>query len=127
MKKETKTWLKQAEEHYADAVYLYEGSRYSASVFFCHQALEKILKACVVEFADKVPPKIHQLDKIANEAKLKIPQDWLEDLAEITRHFWKVRYPDFRKYVYTNKQVANPTLQRTEEIYQWILKQLNQK
>ena len=127
MKEETEAWLAQAEEHFGDALYLYEGSRYSASVFYCHQALEKILKACIVEFANKVPSKIHQLDKIAREASLKLPKSWEKDLAEITRHFWRVRYPDFRKYVYSNKQAAEPTVKKTREIYQWIFKKLNQQ
>ena len=127
MKKETKLWLTQAREHFKDALYLYDGSRYSACVFFCHQALEKILKACVVEFGNKVPSKVHQLDKIVREANLKLPKGWEVDLAEITRHFWKVRYPDFRRYVYTNKESAGPTIKKTKEIYQWILKKLNQQ
>jgi len=52
MKKETVIWFEQAEEHYSDAMFMYENSRYSGSVFFCHQALEKILKAAIVEFAN---------------------------------------------------------------------------
>jgi HEPN domain-containing protein len=127
MKKETKLWLKQAEEHYKDALYLYKGGRYSACVFFCHQALEKILKACVVEFADKIPSKIHKLDRIAKEAKLDLSKKRTIALAEITRHFWKVRYPDFRRYVYTNKKSAKPTLEKTKEIYLWILNKLNRQ
>lgn len=127
MKKEAKVWFNQAEEHFQDALYLYQGSRYSACVFYCHQALEKILKACIIEFANKVPAKIHQLEKIAAEAGLELSQNWQKDLAEITRHFWKVRYPDFRRYVYTNKKAAEPTLVKTKEIYQWISNKLNQQ
>jgi len=127
VKKEAEVWFKQAEEHYKDALYLYEGRRYSACVFFCHQALEKILKACVVEFANKVPRKVHQLDSIARDAGLKLPKGWEEELAEITRHFWRVRYPDFRRYVYTNRASAQPTVEKTKEVYQWILNKLNQK
>lgn len=127
MKKEAEIWFKQAEEHFKDAIYLYEGKRYGACVFFCHQALEKILKACVVEFANKIPRKIHQLDSVVKEAGLELPKNWAEDLAEITRHFWRVRYPDFRKYVYTKKVSAQPTVEKTKEIYQWTLNKLNQK
>jgi len=127
MKEETKSWLLQAEENFDTAIYLYEGHRYSACVFYCHQALEKLLKACVVEFANKLPRKIHQLDQIARESGLDLPKEWEEDLAEITRHFWRVRYPDFRKYVYTKKESAEPTVKKTKEIYLWIYKKLNRK
>ena len=127
MKKETKLWFKQAEENYKDALYFYKGGRYSACVFFCHQALEKILKACVVELVGKTPSKIHKLDIITKEAKLDLSESWITSLAEITRHFWKVRYPDFRRCVYTNKKSAKPTLEKTKEIYSWILNKLNQQ
>ena len=126
MKEETKMWLDQAKEHYDDAFYLYKGSRYSAAVYSCHQALEKLLKACIVEFKNKVPGKIHQLDRLATEAGLDLPKRWDEDLAEITRHFWKVRYPDFRRFVYTNKEKARPTVEKTKEIFIWVSKKLNQ-
>lgn len=124
MKEETKLWFEQAEENISDAMYLYKGSRYSATVYFCHQALEKILKACIIEFKNKIPPKIHQLDKLAHDTSLKFSKESLEKLAETTRHFWRIRYPDFRAFVYTDKKIVDPTYQFTLKIYQWIKKKL---
>lgn len=126
MKAETADWLAQAKEHYDDAIYLYDGSRYAMTVYCCHQALEKLLKACIVEFAGKVPSKIHNLDALATEAGLDITNERKEDLAEITRHFWRVRYPDFQAHVYTSKEKIDPTVSKTKEIYLWILNRLNQ-
>ena len=125
MKKETELWLDQAKEHYEDAIYLYRGSRYSAAVYFCHQALEKILKACIVENKNKIPEKIHQLDRLAKNAGLDLPSGWDEDLAEITRHFWRVRYPDFRRFVYKSKKQVEPTIDKTKEVFLWVLEKLN--
>lgn len=122
MKEETQSWFLQAEEHYQDALYLYQGSRYSLSVYSCHQALEKILKAAIVEFAGKLPSKSHNLDALAKESTLALPSDWYEELAEITRHFWRVRYPDFQKYSYTSREKVEPTISKTKEIYLWIKK-----
>lgn len=127
MKSETKFWIDQAKEQYDDALYLYDGSRYSMAVYCCHQALEKILKAAIVEFAGKTPPKSHNLDALARETTLPFEEPWLTDLAEITRHFWRVRYPDFQQYVYTSKEKVEPTIQKTKELYLWISKQFNQK
>lgn len=87
--------------------------------------LEKLLKAAIVQFANVVPPKIHNLDALARQTTLDFPDRWYEDLAEITRHFWRVRYPDFRKYVYTTKEKVEPTLSKTKEVYTWILSKLN--
>lgn len=127
VKREANHWLEQAQEHYDDALYLFDGSRYSASLYFAHQALEKILKACVVEFKNRVPPKIHQLDKLAKDAGVQLPKGWGVDLAEITRHFWRVRYPDFRRFVYKSKEDVEPTIEKTKEVFTWILNKLSQK
>lgn len=124
MKDEAKAWAEQAEESLKDARYLYTGSRYSMAVYCCHQALEKILKACIVQFANQLPPKSHNLDALARQTTLEFPNSWLEDLAEITRHFWRVRYPDFQKYVYTSKDSIEPTYTKTQEIFIWIKQQL---
>lgn len=100
MKSEAKLWFDQAKEHFDDMVYLYKGRRYSMSVYCAHQALEKILKAVIVENIHMTPPKIHNLDALARQTKLDFPDPWYEDLAEITRHYWRIRYPDFQQFVY---------------------------
>ena len=127
MKQETKIWLEQAKEHFEDMEYLYDGRRYSMAVYCAHQTLEKILKAAIIEITNTAAPKIHKLDELARLAKLDIPKTWLEDLAEITRHFWRVRYPDFQAHVYTSKEKINPTIKKTQEVYLWILKKLNRQ
>ena len=58
------------------------------------------------------------------QTTLKFPENWLEDLAEITRHFWRVRYPDFQKFVYTSKETVEPTYSKTQEVFTWIKQQL---
>ncbi len=126
MKPETKNWLDQAKEHYEDMEYLYNGSRYSMAVYCAHQALEKVLKAVIVELTNTVPPKMHKLDELARLSTLPLEKAWLDDLAEITRHFWRVRYPDFQAYTYTSKEKVKPTIEKTKEVYLWILTQLNQ-
>lgn len=125
MKEEVEVWFEQAEEHYSDAIFMYENSRYSGAVFFCHQALEKILKAAIVGFAHQAAPKSHALEYLFSLTTLKSPKkNWPEILAEITRHFWKVRYGDYRKYKYTSKEKVEPTIISTKEIYLWVKKQL---
>lgn len=126
MKAESTNWLKLAREHYEDALYLFSGGRYSLCVYCCHQALEMILKGAIVEFVGKVPPKIHSLDLLARETSLTLPAKWYEDLAEITRHYWRVRYPDFRQFVYTSKDKVEPTLTKTKEVFLWISNKLDQ-
>lgn len=125
MKEEVKIWFDQAEEHFSDAIFMYENSRYSGAVFFCHQALEKILKAAIVEFTNQAPPKSHALEYLFSLTTLKPQKNkWPELLAEITRHFWRVRYGDYRKYKYTSKEKVVSTIDSTKTIYLWVKKQL---
>jgi len=49
MRSETKRWLNLAEDDYKNALLLWENRRYGATVFFYQQAIEKILKAYIVE------------------------------------------------------------------------------
>lgn len=125
---EINLWLEQAKEHWQDANWLLEGRRYSLCLYSCHQTLEKILKAAIVRLKSQVPPKGHQLENLARLSGIKLPKEsWNEDLAEITRHFWRVRYPDFRRMIYTSKEKVMPTCDKTKEIYLWLVKELSKK
>ena len=126
MKEEANLWLTQAQEHFDDAIYLFNGSRYSLAVYCCHQALEKILKAVIVEKLNQVPSKSHNLDALARESQLEIPSDWYTDLAEITRFFWRVRYPDLQQVSLSSKEKVQPTIDKTKEVFVWIKTQLEQ-
>lgn len=127
LKTETSLWLSQASGHWKDANWLLEGRRYSACVYSCHQTLEKALKGAIVEKKEKIPSKGHQLQDLAIEAGLSLPEGWGEELSKITRDFWRVRYPDFRRVVYTSKQKILPIFETTEEIYIWLQKELSKK
>lgn len=123
---EANRWLEQAKEHWKDVNWLLEGRRYSACLYFCHQTLEKALKGAIVQIQGKIPSKSHHLDSLAKESGIKISEDWFADLAEITKHFWRVRYPDYQKAVYTSKVKIMPTYLKTKEIYLWLLKKISQ-
>ena len=125
LKPESVLWIEQSKEHWKDVQWLIEGRRYSASLYSCHQTLEKLIKAAIVENKNKIPSKGHQLESLIRESGTELPKkSWYEDLAEITRHFWRVRYPDFRRHVYTTKAAVSPTYEKTKEIYLWLLKHL---
>lgn len=122
MKPESQIWYEQAEEHHNDAEFCLEGSRFGLSLYCYHQALEKILKAAIVEFANKIPLKSHQLDYLLKETKLPIdnPQ-WFEELAKITQHFWRIRYPDIRlTKTYSSKEKIKIIVKSFEEVYIWV-------
>jgi len=126
MKPDSKIWYEQAEEHYRDAEFCLKGARYGLSLYCYHQALEKILKAAIVEFVNKIPSKSHQLDFLLKETKLSVdnPQ-WFEELAKITQHFWRIRYPDIRlTKTYSSKARIKNIVKSFEEIYLWVKNKL---
>lgn len=126
MKVDTKVWYEQAEEHIKDAVFCLDGARYGLSLYCYHQALEKMLKAAIVEFTDKIPPKSHQLDFLLKETKLAVDDaQWFEELAKITQHFWRVRYPDIRlTKAYSSKEKIKVIVKHFEEVYLWVKNKL---
>lgn len=69
MKPTTNEWLEIAAEDLDTAEAMYEGGRYLYACFEAQQATEKALKA-VLQEAVKVPPKVHNLITLANEAGL---------------------------------------------------------
>jgi len=49
MKKDTKNWVLLAEEDLKDAKIMYENKRYAKACYFAQQAIEKYLKAFLIE------------------------------------------------------------------------------
>ena len=126
MKVDTKVWYEQAEEHIKDAEFCLNGARYGLSLYCYHQALEKILKVAIVEFINKIPPKSHQLDFLLKETKLTVDNiRWFEELAKITQHFWRIRYPDMRlTSAYSSKEKIKTIVKSFEEVYLWVKNKL---
>lgn len=125
MKEETRLWLKQAEDNFKTAKTMLKSYRYGYTCFCSQQALEKILKAAIIELTDKRPAKTHDLIKLLEDSTLELPQKWQEVLEEMGRHYFRVRYPDMHKGFYTTPKIAKETLTTMEEIYQWIKKRLS--
>ena len=123
MKKETKLWLDYANESYEDSLYNWKGHRYGNTAFCCQQALEKILKAILVE-KGILPPKSHDLIRLVKLAKLKLNAKQAEELNALTRHYFIVRYPDLNRKFYRNKKVTEKALNMLKEYYIWFQKEL---
>jgi hypothetical protein len=66
------------------AKYLLKTRRYVYGIFMCHLTIEKLLKACVTEFTEKFPPKIHELDKLARLAGIEFPPELAPFVLELS-------------------------------------------
>lgn len=98
MKSATKEWLKFVEADWQAVKILFAngqkmGSAYLICVFHCHQAVEKTLKALLIELG-VVVPKIHDLVRLSELADVQLPEKFQRFIKEINPHYLPLRYPD---------------------------------
>ena len=122
MKDITNVWLKIAKEDYDTAFYLYDGARYPQALYFLCQSLEKLLKAILVESSEKTPQKTHRLENIAVEIDTNFDKSLLLDLEEFSKHYGRVRYPDFSQEMYSTKIKVSPMFDKGKELYECLKK-----
>jgi len=105
----------QAEDDYKTAKAMFRTHRWGYTCFCSQQALEKIFKGAIIELVNKRPPRSHDLVKLAKESSLELLKSDFEILDEITQHYFRVRYPDVYKKIYSNEKVAKTTFEQTEK------------
>ena len=92
-------------------------------LFFAHLALEKLLKAHVCRQTQDLPPRIHNLTRLAELAALSLDQTQVDILAEMNVFNLEGHYPDLSVSPLSKKE-AKSYLRRAEEVYQWLTSQL---
>jgi len=126
LKSQTRTWIEMAEndlDFARDILRHHQRPFYSAH--FCHQAIEKMLKAIVQERTGEVPPRTHNFNLLCKNAGLVLPEDMADILHSLSPHYIGTRYPEdiqklYRKYT---EEYVSGMFNRTETLYKW-LKQL---
>jgi len=104
-----------------------QGSAYQITVFHCHQAIEKILKAYLIE--NDIPlHKTHDLTYLRSASRIKFPSKWIFFIDTLNPHYLYPRYPDlpFRpSFTFTyNRQNVLSILGKTEKLYLWLEKKI---
>jgi len=122
MKKEVKNWLDSAQYDLGTAEYMFKTGRYIYTIFMCHLAIEKLLKAKVLEITNETPPKTHSLRYLLKLSNLKPAEEMLEFISKLSDVSIVTRYPeDFEEMRKTYDQgVAEKYLTGTKEAFQWI-------
>lgn len=126
MNPQVKNWLDSARYDLETAQHMYKSGRYIYTIFFCHLALEKILKAKAQEVTGKLPPKTHNLRYLLNLSTLEVPEDILEFLSKLSDVSIPTRYPeDFTKLLDAyDKRKVSEYKDKTKEAFEWIRKSL---
>ncbi|MCC7291748.1 MAG: HEPN domain-containing protein [Phycisphaerales bacterium] len=95
-------------------------------VFCCQQAVEKALKALIVERTGEMPPRLHNLPRLAEEAGIDIDECGLTFLSRLTGFYIQTRYPDDLQRLSSSATEASATsvLKETGKTTQWLLSML---
>ncbi len=122
MKKDVQNWLDSARYDLETAEHLFQAGRYIYTIFMCHLALEKALKAKVEEITDKEPPKTHDLNYLINLSGLSLDRDTVRFVSRLSNLSVVTRYPrDFQAMLNDfSRERAEAALSRTIEVFQWI-------
>jgi len=122
LKSHTKEWLFFADNDLQTARSLLKSRRYIYTLFCCQQTIEKMLKALITERKDIVPPRLHNLVRLAQIAELVMSNQEIEFLDRLSDFYIKTRYPETiaKLQVIAKRERALATVKETERYYLWI-------
>lgn len=128
MREIIKKWLEFAEKDLKVANELFKRQYWDYCVLMCHQAIEKILKAHIIE-RSSIPKKTHDLVSLYRESKLELPENWRIFIKNLSSHYMPPRYPDiaYKTKIIYNQEIATNFLKETKEIFKWLKNKLDQK
>ena len=118
-------WCRGAKEDWRVGIRLLRMKSSRHAFFFIHLALEKMLKAHCCAAKEGAVPRIHSLTLLADGARLRLPADMLEFLAEFNRFNIICRYPEHDDPVPRGREAAR-FLKQAREVFRWLTRQLSE-
>ncbi len=122
MDKDIRYWINLSRYDINTAKAMLTGRRYLYVLFTCQQAIEKMLKALVVQNTGSFPPKIHDLVKLLTIAGIEAPVKKKEFLAKLNHYYLETRYPaelsEISKLI--KRQTALDIFNETRKILAWL-------
>jgi len=106
-------------DNYRTMESLYKSKRYSACLFFGHLVLEKALKVLVTIKTKDHPPRIHNLLRLVELAKVELSEKELDLLSDVNEFNLEARYPEVKYQFYKkcNKSFTDPYYQPIKKLY----------
>lgn len=119
-------WIEQAEYDLETANAMFAACRYTYVLFCCQQAVEKSVKAIIVERTNELPPRIHSLPRLVELGNIIANADQALFLAELSAYYIQTRYPEEIKSLTAavNRSIAEEVLGKTKELTTWLLSTL---
>lgn len=126
MNKTTNEWVEHARYDLETAKTLLETGRYLYVLFCCQQAVEKAVKALIVNQTGEMPPRIHNLPKLMSIADVHLDKKQMIFLTELSLFYMQSRYPGEIEVSDTakNRGKAGAIIKQTEDIVEWLFSML---
>ena len=120
-------WLESAAHDLDAAESLFQSKKYDWCLFLGHLVLEKVLKALYVNANNnKMPPRIHNLSRLADLSALALTEEQRLFLDKINDFNLDVRYPDYQQEFYKQctRESTEPYFTKIKEYYEWFKSQI---
>ena len=120
-------WITTAKEDSETMSFLFKGKRYVHALFFGHLHIEKICKALWVKNnKENIPPKIHNLLSLLEQAKVKPDEKQLLFMLKLNQYQIEGRYPDdqARLKKITSKELTQQYISEIKKLSSCLLKEL---
>jgi HEPN domain-containing protein len=116
-------WAERARYDLDTAEAMFKAGRYLYVLFCCQQAVEKALKAVIVRRTRELPPRVHNLLRLAEVAGIESGHEQVRFLGELSGYYIQSRYPEeIRTAGATITQgLAQEVLGKTEQTVKWVL------
>ena len=130
MNEKVEYWMELADYDIESAKVMLNGGRYLYVGFMCHQTIEKVLKAIIARdcIGDEIPPKIHDLHKLAEKAGLfmRMSENQKEVLRLLNPLNIEARYPEYKNRLAATltNEICQELLAKTEGLLCWTKEQL---
>lgn len=123
VEKQVAHWLASAAEDWDVAEMLLKNGKLLHGLFFIHLTVEKAFKAAYCKKSGQVPPKIHNLLRLAELADITLTDEQRDICSVINKFNDQGRYPETGPGR-IEKARALKYLLDAEGIYRWLIKQL---
>lgn len=119
-------WAERAVYDLDTARAMLESKRYLYVLFCCQQAVEKMLKAIIAKRSQELPPRGHQLVRLAERAQIPLSEEQADFLRELSTHYIQSRYPEETEDISSQVSVqhARQVVEKTEEVVRWLTSML---
>lgn len=120
-------WLNSSDVDLKTAQRMFISKFYDWSLFVAHLALEKLLKAIwIKENNEFIPPKTHNLMRLAEASNLKLSEEQIEFLRMVNQFNIEARYQEIKSSFHklATENFTKLQLNKISEFHLWLKSQI---